>query len=306
MQAYAQVPSPLLLADRIRIYFTCRPAAEPSGDYVSYTTFLDVDRDDPGKVLSVHDRPVLPLGEPGTFDQFGVMPCCVVRNGEAIWLYYVGWARTRGVPWQSSVGLAISRDGGTSFERYARGPILTRTPSEPFVHGSPFVLQVDGRYHLWYLAGTAWRQHGNRMESIYRLFHGISDDGINWHRDALPCIPTLEEDECQARPTILRLDGCYHMWFSYRHGVDFRNPQRGYGIGYAYSNDLITWQRADDLGGLAKSSSGWDSEMISYPAVLQVDGKTHLFYCGNQMGRDGFGYATLSESGPNDPATASV
>jgi hypothetical protein len=86
------------------------------------------------------------------------------------------------------------------------------------------------------------------------------------------------------------------MWFSYRHGVDFRNPQRGYGIGYAWSNDLVTWHRADSLGGLTKSASGWDSEMVSYPSVLQVDGSTYLFYCGNHMGREGFGYARLANS----------
>jgi hypothetical protein len=296
MQAYAQVPSPLLLEDRIRIYFTCRPAPEPSGDYVSYTTFLDVDRDNPKNILYVHDRPILPLGESGTFDEFGVMPCCVLRKGTEVWLYYVGWARTRGVPWQSSVGLAISEDGGTSFKRYARGPIVTRTPREPFVHGSPFVLPVGDRYHLWYLAGTAWVNHSGRMESIYRLFHALSDDGVEWQRDGIPSVPTLEENECQARPAVLHLRDCYHMWFSYRHGVDFRNPQRGYGIGYAWSNDLVTWHRADSLGGLTKSAGGWDSEMVSYPSVLQVDGSTYLFYCGNHMGREGFGYARLANS----------
>lgn len=295
MQAFAQVPSPLLLEDRIRIYFTCRPVAEPSGDYVSYTTFLDVARDDPRQILYVHDRPILPLGGSGAFDEFGVMPCCVLRKGKEVWLYYVGWARTRGVPWHSSIGLAVSDDGGTSFRRYSPGPIVTRTPQEPFVHGSPFVLPVGGRYHLWYLAGTAWVSHADRMESIYRLFHAISDDGVEWQRDGIPSVPTLEENECQARPAILHLGDSYHMWFSYRHGVDFRNPQRGYGIGYAWSNDLVAWHRDDSLGGLTKSATGWDSEMISYPSILQVDGSTYLFYCGNHMGREGFGYARLRD-----------
>jgi len=292
MQRYAQVPSPFLLEDRVRIYFACRPLPDPSGDYVSYTTFLDVDRHNLQKILYVHDRPILPLGDPGTFDEFGVMPCCVIRKGEELWLYYVGWARTRGVPWQSSIGLAISKDNGRSFARYSVGPIITRTPDEPFVHGSPLVLPTADGYNLWYLSGTAWVNDARCMESIYRLMHATSSDGVNWTRNGLPCVPVLEKNECQARPAVIRLDNHYHMWFSFRHGVNFRNPERGYGIGYAWSDDLTTWHRDDALGGLVRSEKGWDSEMVSYPSVLQIEDRVHMLYCGNYMGRDGFGLAT--------------
>jgi len=291
MKHYAQVPTPVLFGDRTRLFFTCRPDPEPDGSFVSHTTFLDVDVEDPTKILHLHDRIVMPLGETGTFDQFGVMPCCTRRQGEDLWLYYVGWARARGVPWQSSVGLAISRDDGVTFERYARGPILTRTPQEPFVHGSPFVLETAEEMHLWYLSGTSWMQSGDRVESIYRLMHARSQDGVHWERDGIECIPSLTEDECQARPAVLMHGGRAHMWFSYRHGVDFRNPQRGYGIGYAWSSDLKTWHRDDRLAGISKSESGWDSEMVSYPSLLRVGKRLLMFYCGNQMGRDGFGVA---------------
>ena len=41
------------------------------------------------------------------------------------------------------------------------------------------------------------------------------------------------------------------------------------------------------------SEEGWDSEMISYPHVFDVDGKTYLAYLGNEVGRHGFGLAVL-------------
>lgn len=295
MQEYSQVPTSMLLVDRIRIFFTCRPRREIGGDYVSFTTFLDVDRSDPGRVLYVHDRPVLDLGEPGTFDQFGVMPCSVIEMGSEVWLYYVGWSRSRGVPWQSSIGLAMSRDGGLTFQRIGRGPIITRTPDEPFVHGSPFVLKSNEEFHLWYLCGTEWVRHGEKFESIYRLKHAISRDGVDWKREEGHCISTQSPLECQARPAVWRIGDLHHMLFSYRSGVDFRRPETGYAIGYAYSKDLRHWVREDAAGEIEKSSTGWDSEMVSYPSVLEVDGRILLFYCGNHMGRDGFGYATLEE-----------
>ena len=59
----------------------------------------------------------------------------------------------------------------------------------------------------------------------------------------------------------------------------------------------MTWHRADTLGELLPSGKGWDSEMTCYPWVLELNGKTYLFYSGNYMGRDGFGYAELISEG---------
>ena len=39
------------------------------------------------------------------------------------------------------------------------------------------------------------------------------------------------------------------------------------------------------------SEEGWDSEMISYPHVFELDGRTYLAYLGDQVGRYGFGLA---------------
>ena len=38
---------------------------------------------------------------------------------------------------------------------------------------------------------------------------------------------------------------------------------------------------------------GWDSEMISYPHVFELDSKIYLAYLGNQVGKEGFGLAQL-------------
>ena len=53
------------------------------------------------------------------------------------------------------------------------------------------------------------------------------------------------------------------------------------------------WTRNDSMSNLSASSSGWDSEDISYPNVVQVGEKVYCFYLGNQVGRTGFGVARL-------------
>ena len=83
------------------------------------------------------------------------------------------------------------------------------------------------------------------------------------------------------------------MFFCYRRSEDYRSRANGYRIGYASSTDLNTWSRDDSRAGIDVSDAGWDAEMISYPHVFELDGKTYLAYLGNQVGRDGFGLAVL-------------
>ena len=98
----------------------------------------------------------------------------------------------------------------------------------------------------------------------------------------------------QALPTVVRIGANYHMFFCYRHTFDFRtNPERGYRIGHAWSEDLVTWHRSDDDPLLEMTPGHWDSDMNCYPHVCEVDGRIFLLYNGNQFGREGFGLAVL-------------
>lgn len=86
------------------------------------------------------------------------------------------------------------------------------------------------------------------------------------------------------------------MFFSYRYGTAFReDSSRGYRIGYASSDDMLVWERDDSKAGLDVGKTGWDSEMVAYPHVRNINGKTLMFYCGNSFGHSGFGYAVLME-----------
>ena len=88
-------------------------------------------------------------------------------------------------------------------------------------------------------------------------------------------------------------NGKYHMFFCYRYSLGYRGREKGYRIGYASSVDLVHWVRDDSRAGIDVSDEGWDSEMISYPHVFELDGRTLMFYLGNQVGRHGFGLAEL-------------
>ena len=104
----------------------------------------------------------------------------------------------------------------------------------------------------------------------------------------------LGEDEAQACPDIVYSHGRYHMHFCYRRGLDFRTNVGGsYRIGYAWSTNLADWHRDDEQVDLDVSPDGWDSEMVAYPAVFELDGRTYMLYAGNGNGKTGFGLAVL-------------
>jgi len=294
MSEFSQAPCALVFDQFVRVYFCCRPEADSDGQYVSYGAFADLKRDNLSEILKISSKPILELGQAGTFDEFGTNPISVIRDGEDVRAYYAGWTRCESVPVNAAIGVAVSHDNGETFKRIGTGPVLSYSIDEPFVLGSPRVRRYDGLWYLWYVAGKEWIANDVRNEAVYRIRVATSPDGLNWNKTGKELIPAvLGEDECQASPDVFRYKGRYHMYFSYRYAVDFKNQERGYRIGYASSLDLIKWIRDDKRAGIDVSESGWDSEMVSYPHIFELDGKVLMLYQGNEIGRTGFGLAEL-------------
>ena len=294
MREFAQAPATLVFERFVRVYFSCRPPRDANGQYVSRSGYVDLDRGNLLKVIGVSPNPTMPLGEAGTFDEFGTYPMSVIRDGEEIRAYYGGWTRCESVPFNVAIGCAVSRDGGVSFQKLDAGPILSYSVDEPFVISGPKVRRFGGQWQLWYIAGRKWLANGGRPEPVYRIRMASSSDGIAWTKANRDLIPVrLEEDECQASPDVFHANGRFHMFFCYRYSIDYRNGRRGYRIGYASSDDMQSWTRDDARAGIDVSTEGWDSEMISYPHVFELDGQIYMMYLGNEVGRFGFGLARL-------------
>jgi len=294
LNEFAQAPATLVFETFVRVYFSCRPKPDANGQYVSRAAFVDLNRRNLLEQVGLARQPIMDLGGLGAFDEFGTYPTSVIRHGDQIRAYYGGWTRCASVPFDVAIGYAISRDGGVSFEKQGRGPVLAASPDEPFVISGPKIRRFNGRWYLWYIAGTKWIPNDGRAEPVYRIRMAVSDDGVQWERLQREIIPPrLEADECQASPDVIFANGRYHMFFCYRFSLGYRGREKGYRIGYAHSTDLVTWTRDDARAGIEVSADGWDSEMISYPHVFELDGKTWMFYLGNQVGRHGFGLAEL-------------
>jgi hypothetical protein len=294
LHEFAQAPAVLVFEDFIRVYFSCRPKPDENGQYVSFSAFVDLNRSNLFEILRVSEKPILSLGDRGTFDEFGTYPVSVIKNGNTIQAYYGGWTRCESVPFNVAIGSAVSLDNGVTFHKSGNGPVLSYSLNEPFVLSGPKVRKFNDQWYLFYIAGSSWIENDKRPEPVYKIRMAVSDDGINWVKHDKDLIQSrIEENEAQASPDVFFLNGRYHMFFCYRYSLDFRGKEKGYRIGYAVSDDLVNWDRDDTKAGIDVSKEGWDDEMVSYPHVFELDNEVYMFYLGNQVGRYGFGLAKL-------------
>ncbi len=295
--SHAQSPQALELEDRIRVFFSTREQDKP-GNFISHVQYVDFDPKFK-KILGFSDHQVLAPGKLGCFDEHGTFPLSPVKVGDKVYGYTNGISRRVSVAVETGVGLVVSSDDGRTFERLGDGPLFGPLLNEPFMVGDPFVRQFDNEFYMFYIFGTKWSEEtkGQASERVYKIGQAVSNDGLEWKRDSRQIIvDKIDENECQALPTVIKINDRYHMYFCYRGMTGFRRGgKNGYRIGYAYSDNLVDWTRDDQRAGIDLSDDGWDSEMMCYPNIFETHNGIYLLYNGNNFGKDGFGIAKLTD-----------
>jgi hypothetical protein len=206
-------------------------------------------------------------------------------------MYYVGFELGTKIRYRLLTGLAISRDGGETFQRLRRTPILERSDAELYFRCGPFVLRGGELFKMWYVAGSQWTSIAGKEMPVYELKYLESADGLQWGSTGRTCLALRDSDEHGfGRPYIIQKNGRYKLFYSIR-----RRSFGAYRLGYAESVDGINWRRLDSELGLDVSVAGWDSEAIMYSAVITYRDNTYMFYNGNNFGETGFGVAVLEQ-----------
>ena len=181
---YAQAPQALVLDDVVRVFFSTRSKEPRTGKYLSHVAFVDLDKS-LQTVLRVASDAVISLGGLGTFDEHGIFPMSVVREGNLLYGYTTGWSRRMAVSVETAIGLAVSHDDGISFERVGPGPVLGPSLQEPFLVGDGFVRRIGDTFHMWHIFGTRWSRFtvDGPPERTYKIGHATSADGVAWQRE---------------------------------------------------------------------------------------------------------------------------
>jgi hypothetical protein len=226
---------------------------------------------------------VLALGSGTAWDNSSVLAPCVIKEGASDYkMWYSGWNGTN-----FQIGYATSSDG-TTWTKSGSTPVLSQGSSGQFddTHVAISCVIKDGAiYKMWYSGfdGSTWR-----------IGYTTSNDGINWGitQQVMDVGGSGQFDSSAVyMPCVNKTAvGTYKMWYT---GNDGSRDT----IGYATSNDGITWgsrQQVLDLG----PSGDWDDGDLARPCV--IPGSYEMWYAGDDTSGDGgmsaIGYA-ISDNG---------
>lgn len=296
MQTHAQLPVVIPLTTGscdgmpnclFRIYFATRDNQQRS-----QVGFVDIDINNPKEILNISKKPVLEFGAMGYFDEHGVYPSSIIEVDGKLYMYYIGWNKGAEYPmFYASIGLAISEDGGNTFKKYSKAPIMSRSEYDPWMVTAPFVFKDDDIYRMYYVSGLDWKTNTQgKLTSKYHVKYAYSKDGINWVREGKIAVDFKSESETNiAKSFVIKEDNMYKAWFPYVNIEPYK-------IGYGESKDGILFERKDDEIILMKDNEiKFDNEMQCYPYLFDTEKGRFMAYNGNNYGYNGFGLAVLEE-----------
>jgi hypothetical protein len=241
----------------LRIFFSSRNEMNQSLPY-----WIDVDSRDM-TVKAAATSPMIELGDTGAFDQDGVMPCAAYNDDDLMTVLYIGWQRTHGAPYRTSV-CAMVLDNG----QWVRQEL--RYISLPYGITTIFADNLNG--HAYYAAFSEWRSHTNPVYNIPQVKH-------------------LHPDHCTCAPVVIRdADGRMNMYYSARSINYYKQRDNSYRICKAVQLG-DTWMAAESGIDVSVDKNEWDYQMVCYADVLYLRDRYVMFYNGNEFGRYGFGYA---------------
>lgn len=237
-------------------------------------------------ITELSDEPIIELGERGSFDENGTSYPCVIKYKDVFYMYYLGWLKGVHVPWYNGLFLATSKDG-INFSKYSKAPIMDRDHEDYLGVGSVYVMKDNNNFKMWYSRFDSWGKNDTDHKHYYNIKLAESENLITWKRNKPICINFKDRniDYAIAKPSVLKINDKYYMWYSYRGEV--------YKIGFAVSDNGQDWRRYDEFVGIDFAESGWDSNMLCYAYVFLHNDNLYMLYNGNNYGESGLGLATI-------------
>lgn len=216
------------------------------GDYRRMWCTTMAESDDAGVTWTRSGRRLFEMGRSGACDQNGSGSCSVLKVGDDYWMWYTAILMPRTDFYRISTALAISRDGGHTFEPHPAGAVMAIPPqlgSPGATCSKPYVEFTGGKFRMWFSCAKDGRH--------YRIHYAESDDGIGFKWNPEPVLDVSGRDgwdwQMVCYPSIVHVGNRSLMFYS----GSGRNPrERLDGIGVA---ELEPASVADSLGASSRA-----------------------------------------------------
>ena len=282
LQSHASNPLAVDLEhDIYRVFFSGRDTHNKSS--VGYVD-IDILKEE---VITTCKEAVFSYGTEDGFYSHGISIGNMYNVKDTNYIQFMAWQIRDNGHWRGDIGRFKVSDDFQKLELSPVVPYIGCDDEDKISLSYSWVMYDEGIYKMWYGSTVDWSSENSEM--IHVIKYATSQDGENWKRHGLAIPYELGVAQAFSRPTVIKDEKGYHMWFSYRSGDGTK-----YRIGYAHSLDGIEWVRKQNSG-IDVSESGWDSEMICYPFVFEHKGKRYMLYNGNDYGKTGFGLAVLEQ-----------
>lgn len=276
------IPTPIKIGNVLRIFGTVR---DEQG--IGRIMRIDLDANNPSKIIEDSYKLVLDLGQDGCFDDNGVMPGCFFWDRDRLYMFYMGFQKVGKVKFYAFTGLAVSYDNGENFSRVSEVPVMDRMDNERYVRAIYDVVKKDDLYYIFYSTANKWEKINNNVYGSTKINLLVVSDLLNFNSkiNGFECVKIDAFNYRYGHPKVFQHKDKYLMY------CNSDNVNKEYGMAKFESRDLYSWVKVEN--DIERSSSGWDSTMLTYPTLYQNQEKIFMFYNGNNMGETGFGYAEL-------------
>lgn len=156
-------------------------------------------------------------------------------------------------------------------------PLLTN------VRGPSVVKDAPDAYRMWICSATNEDDDFNTMVStIYRC---TSTDGLDWKRDARPCVTVDEQHHSVVYPFVMRDSAGDDAPYVMFHGCHV--AQGHFELFAATSADGLTWtpHREASCFPASRDPNRFDGRYTSTPSLVEHDGKVYLYFSTRDLGR---------------------
>lgn len=289
-------PTPVFLKSKniIRVFSSIRDK-----DGVGRIGYTDLNADNPTEVVNISMTPALDIGRLGAFDDNGVILGDFLIHNNNMYLYYVGFQLVQKAKFLAFTGCAISDKNAEHFTRLSDAPVLDRDSQSLYINAIHSIFYDERRQKIraWTGSGDGWDFINGKPFPSYTIRCFDTEDLVTFTPTNVHGFDFNGDEYRIGRPRVYQTKQGYLMLYT-------KGTTSGeYICEMAESIDGFTWYRSRHGLGIDLSSSGWDSKHLCYPVLLRVHGEIYMFYNGNDMGKDGFGIARLTEGGDIFPET---